>query len=95
MLVVNKGDIMSYKNVILYLDSFADEGMARDFDILSDLRVFLDLDKGSNLTVLSDGAPVEIDEGKDTDTQTQLDIGSDATEFRRDCMVGSFGDSGV
>ena len=73
---------MSYKDVVFYLDSLTDEGMARNFDVLTKFCAFLDFDKRPNLAVISNGAPVEIDECKNAHTRSQPYIWSNATEFR-------------
>ena len=72
---------MSYKDVVFYLDSLADEGMARNFDVLTKFCALLDLDKRPNLAVISYGAPVQIDECKNAHTRSQPYIWGDATEF--------------
>jgi hypothetical protein len=81
MFVVNKGDIMSDKDIVFDLDPLADKGVARDLNVLSDLGVLLYLDESANLTVVSDGAAVKIDKSEDTHTGAKFNIWSDATEF--------------
>ena len=72
--VVYESDVVAYKDVVLDCNAFAYEGVAGDFAVPSDFRVFLDLHETSDLTVVSYYATVKIDEGVDFDPFADYDV---------------------
>ena len=73
---------MSNKDIVLDLDSLADERMARDLDVPAKLCALLNLDKRPDLAVVSHRAPIQVDECKDAHTLAQPHIWRNAAEFR-------------
>src|SRR6266568_2759659 len=61
--------------------AFTNEGMAGDFAVLSDRCVFLDLNKRSNLRVISNFTAIQIDELRKLDSGAQIDIGRNRAKF--------------
>jgi len=64
------------ENVIFDGHAFADERMAGYLAVPSYRCVFLDLHKSADFRVISDRAPVEIDELRQPDVLSQLNVGS-------------------
>jgi hypothetical protein len=60
--VIDEDYAMTDEYVILDGDTLADKGMALYLAVLSDMRILLDLDKGSDLCIVADRAAVKIDE---------------------------------
>src|SRR6267143_304270 len=58
--VINKDDMMPYKNLVLDGHPFTDEGMARDLAVAPYPCPFLDFDKGPNPAAVTDLTPIEI-----------------------------------
>jgi hypothetical protein len=55
---------MPYKNVVFDDHTFTNECMTRDLATLADNCVLLDLNEGANLGLVSDVAPINIDEAR-------------------------------
>ena len=57
-----KRDAVSHKHLGYNRHSFANESVTRNFAALPDRRPLLDFDKSTNLRVVSDLTPIEVDE---------------------------------
>jgi len=75
--VIDEGNPVPDENLVFHRDPFANEGVARYLAAGADPGPLLDLDKTANARVISNLAPVEIDEAVDADVAPQLHIGSD------------------
>lgn len=53
---------MTYENVVLDGHALTNEGMARDFAAVAYLGVLLDLDKGTDLCLVSNLTAIKVDE---------------------------------
>lgn len=73
--VVGEHDAVADKDIILNGDATADEGMTGNLASSTDPNLLLDLYEGSDLRVVSDFTPVEIDEAKESNARPELNIG--------------------
>lgn len=71
---------MPYEDFILDDDTFANEGVARNFAAAAHPGSFLDLDKSSYLRVVADFTAIEIREPENLDVLSQLYVGGDKLE---------------
>jgi len=55
--------------------------MARDFAVIADSGVLLDLDESSDFGIVADGAAVEVDKFGKFDVLAEADIGANANEI--------------
>jgi hypothetical protein len=72
--IVNECNAVTYKDTVLYIDTFTDECVARNLAILSDRRVLLNFDESADFCVISDFTTVQINELRELDVRTQPDI---------------------
>src|SRR5262249_8252137 len=75
--VVDERYPMSYEDVLLDSDAFADKSVAGDLAVAPDPGVLLDLDKRADLGVITNLTAVQVDELREFDVLAQLDVGSD------------------
>src|SRR5438094_3829168 len=96
--IVDERHAVADEDVILDLDAFADERVARNFHAPSNLRALLNLDERADAALVADLASVEIDEIVDPDVSTQLHVVRDCDAFhivirrpslRSDCSAAS------
>ena len=59
--VVDEGHMVADKNVVVYRDSLANEGVAGNLAIFPDASILLNLYEGSEFGIVSDATPVEVD----------------------------------
>jgi hypothetical protein len=79
--VVDEGDIVTDKNVMFDGDTFADEGVAGNFTVFTDLCAFLNFNEGAYLRIIADFTAVEVDEVEDFDAFTEFYILCDLFHF--------------
>ena len=72
--VVDEGNVVTHKDVVLDGDPLANEGMSGDLAVLSDFGPLLNFHKGHDLRAIADRAAVEIDKIVDPDVPTLLYI---------------------
>src|SRR5271157_562024 len=76
--IVDEGDAVADEYVVFNGYALTNEGMARNLAVLSDARIFLDLDKCAYLGFVADFAAIEVDELGKLHISPQLDAGGDA-----------------
>src|SRR5262249_59994818 len=60
--IVDERHTVAHENVVLDGHAFADKRVTGDLTVLSDLGVLLNLDEGTDFCVVTDIAPVKVDE---------------------------------
>src|SRR5262245_2524652 len=75
--IVDEHHAVSNEDVILDLDTFADEGMARNLDAAANLRALLDFDECTDARFVADLTAVQVDELVDLDVLAKLDVRRD------------------
>ena len=73
---------MSYEYVIFDGYPFADEGVAGDLTIHADFGPFLDLNKGTDFGVITNGAAVKVDKVVNVDAFAEFYIWGDLFQFK-------------
>jgi len=67
---------MADEYIVLDCHAFTDKGMTGNLTISANVSFFLDFNKSSDLSVVTNGAPVEIYEGVNFDVFTEFHIWS-------------------
>lgn len=75
--IVDEHDSVTHEDFILDRHALADKSVAGDFAAGADDRVFLNLDKRPDPTLVADRAAVEINEAVDRDVFSQPHVGCD------------------
>ena len=60
--VIDKSDIVPDKNIVLYSDTFADEGVTGDFAVFTDNGVLLDFNKSADFAIVTNRTTIEVNE---------------------------------
>lgn len=72
--IVNKDNMMSDENIVLYGDALADKAVAGDLTILPDSGPFLNFHERTDFRIVVNSAPVEIHESEDSDVPAELHV---------------------
>jgi hypothetical protein len=76
--IVDKHDMMAYKDLILNGHAFTDKGMTRDLTVLPDPYPFLDLNKSTDLGVITNLTAIEVHKVVDGDVLPELHVWGNA-----------------
>src|SRR5262245_11072695 len=79
--VIDEHDTMTNEDLILDRHTFADEGMTRNLAAAADNGVLLNFNEGTNLGVIADFTSVQVDEVRELDAFSELDVGSNDDEL--------------
>lgn len=86
--VVNKNDVVADETFIFNLHALANKSVAGNLAMLANTGPLLDFDKGSNARAVTNFAAVKVHESVDLYTLTQLNVGSNPGELRRQLHTG-------
>src|SRR6516162_9197319 len=76
--VINKRHPVPDENIVLNGDTLTNKTVTGDLAVISDLGVLLDFDEGADFHVIAHFTAIQVDELRELDAFTQLDIGRDA-----------------
>ena len=77
--IINENHTVPDKHVILYGDSFANEGVTRNLAFLPNLRILLDFHEGTDFGLIPDFTAVQIDEFGKLNVGSELYVGRNAS----------------
>src|SRR5215469_632072 len=81
---------MADEYLIFDSNPFTDKGVARDLAIATDLGILLDLDERSDLRIVPNLAPIQVDKLRNPDVLTKLHVMSNADVIAHSWTIRPF-----